>query len=85
MLDLALLEVEVGEFRFLDERRRASQGFYMLARHLNRNNIDAQLTEAVDEDDLYLDRARHGEDMHLEHLLQLKVEVGQLDWHFGRL
>ena len=85
MLDLTLLEVEVGKFRLLDERRRASQGLYMLAWHLNRNNIDAQLTESVDEDDLDLDRARHREDMHLEHLLQLKVEVGQLDWHFGRL
>lgn len=53
--------------------------------HLDIDDVHSDLTEAVDEDELYLDGAWDRKYVHLEHLFDLKVEVGPADWHLVRL
>ena len=56
----------------------------MLAWHFDLHDIDARLAEPIAEDQLDLDRARDGEDVHLKDLFHGEVEVGPAEWRLVR-
>ena len=57
----------------------------MLARHINLDEVNGRLTEAIDQNDLDLNGVRDGKNVHLEHFLDLEGEVTRVNGHFARL
>lgn len=81
----ALFKFNPAEWELLDKTSCTSERLDVLTWHLNIDHINDRLTKSIHEDNLDLDRARLRKDVHLEHFLDLEMQIGPAHKHLVSL